>query len=552
MIFTDRTIIVQKGISSINDTIILYRGDKGVEIRFTLNEGSPFRFGSGASPNIIEKTEAAYGQLIIKRPNDLPAVFSEIAPTNKGKLVFTITTEMIDEITEVGNYTFQIRLFDENRESRATLPEVIDGIEIREPIAMEGESTTDIVGLATVGYALTIAGTQEDAFDAEGNYNKTAWVTGDRITAEKLNKIEDGIEVALQNSYDDTAIKTEIETLKATDIAGIKTDIGTAQLTTTAQDLKSAINEVNTQCKDIAVKKIHQFDSVASMKSYDLSVGEVCCTLGYHAVNDGGGAKYYITSTATSSYGGIDVIPLDNGNKAVLIIDSDIVNSAVFGDSIESTDDTTFLNNLFKYSCATNIEVKMIKGKNYKTTGGLYFTTNFKVDFNNATLFLIDGSNRAFFENLDAYADVTEDTKVRNVVIKNVNVNGNSPNNCSSTEYKSGIFIDAYNLSHCTFENIKLSYCYRNNFNIYYAEYLTFKDIDISHMGEEVDGCDIAGGNYGIEVNNAKHITLKNIRGTDLVGGTAHIRYTDFITINNLYCYNHYKKSETDGLVALT
>ena len=194
MIFTDRTIIVQKGTGSINDTIILYRGDKGVEIRFTLNEGSPFRFGSGASPNIIEKTEAAYGQLIIKRPNDLPAVFSEIAPTNEGKIVFTITAEMIDEITEVGNYTFQIRLLDESRNSRATLPEVVNGIEIREPIATEDITDTNEVGIAAVGYALTTAGVSEDAFDAEGNYNKTTWGTGDRITASKLNKIEAGIE----------------------------------------------------------------------------------------------------------------------------------------------------------------------------------------------------------------------------------------------------------------------------------------------------------------------------------------------------------------------
>ena len=140
MIFTDRTIIVQKGTSSINDTIILYRGDRDIEVRFTLNEGSPFKFGSGASPNIIEKTEAAYGQLIIKAPNDLPAVFSEIAPTNNGKIVFTITAEMIDEITEVGNYTFQIRLLDESRNSRATIPEVVNGIEIREPIAIENSS----------------------------------------------------------------------------------------------------------------------------------------------------------------------------------------------------------------------------------------------------------------------------------------------------------------------------------------------------------------------------------------------------------------------------
>ena len=194
MIFTERTISVQKGTSSINDTIVLYRGDKDVEIRFALNEGSPFRFGSGASPNIIEKTEAAYGQLVIKAPNDLPSIFSEMSPTNEGKIVFTITAEMIDEITEVGNYTFQIRLFDESRNSRATIPEVVNGIEIREPIATEDVTDTNEVGVATVGYAMTTAATPEDAFDGEGNYNKTTWKTGDRITAAKLNKIEAGID----------------------------------------------------------------------------------------------------------------------------------------------------------------------------------------------------------------------------------------------------------------------------------------------------------------------------------------------------------------------
>ena len=142
MIFTDRTVIVQKGTSSINDIIVLYRGDKNVEIRFTLSEGSPFRYGSGASPNIIEKTEAAYGQLVIKGPDNLPAIFSEVAPTNEGKIVLKITGEMIDEIDEVGNYSFQIRLFDENKNSRVTLPEVNNGIEIREPIASEDTSST--------------------------------------------------------------------------------------------------------------------------------------------------------------------------------------------------------------------------------------------------------------------------------------------------------------------------------------------------------------------------------------------------------------------------
>ena len=194
MIFTDRTVIVQKGTSSINDTIVLYRGDREVEIRFTLNESSPFKFGSGVTPNIIEKTEAAYGQLVIKTPGDKAPIFSEITATKKGAITFTITAEMIDEITEVGNYTFQIRLLDENKEGRVTIPEVVNGIEVREPIATEDISDTNEVGIAAVGYALTTAGTTEDTFDTQGNYNKTTWGTGDRITAAKLNKIEAGID----------------------------------------------------------------------------------------------------------------------------------------------------------------------------------------------------------------------------------------------------------------------------------------------------------------------------------------------------------------------
>ena len=174
MIFTDRTVIVQKGTSSINDTIILYRGDRDVEIRFTLNEGSPFRFGSGASPNIIEKTEAAYGQLVIKAPNNLPAIFSEVASTNEGKIIFTITGEMIDEISEVGNYSFQIRLFDESMNSRVTLPEVNGGIEIREPIASEDTSSTVVISYDAATKSLAV----NDDLVSYNENTKTLYIEG--------------------------------------------------------------------------------------------------------------------------------------------------------------------------------------------------------------------------------------------------------------------------------------------------------------------------------------------------------------------------------------
>ena len=145
MIFTNRTITVKRGVSSINEPIILYRGDKEVEIRFALKEKAPFIFNKEADSNIIENSEAAYGQLVIKTPNDLPAIFSEVTPTSEGEIVFKITGEMIDEITEVGNYSFQIRLFNESMNSRVTLPEVNGGIEIREPIASEDTASTVVI-----------------------------------------------------------------------------------------------------------------------------------------------------------------------------------------------------------------------------------------------------------------------------------------------------------------------------------------------------------------------------------------------------------------------
>ena len=174
MIFTDRIIKVKRGISSISEPIILYRGDREVEIRFTLKEEAPFMFNKEAESNIIENSEAAYGQLIIKTPNDLPAIFSEVAPTNEGKIVFKITGEMIDEITEVGNYSFQIRLFDESINSRVTLPEVNGGIEIREPIASEDTASTVVITYDATAKRLIIS----DDFVSYDENTKTLRIEG--------------------------------------------------------------------------------------------------------------------------------------------------------------------------------------------------------------------------------------------------------------------------------------------------------------------------------------------------------------------------------------
>lgn len=215
MIFTESTIKISNNVSKMDSTIVLYRGDKNVEIRFTILQ-SPFKYSNTVATNVIESTNASYGQLVIKTPNDKPPIFSEVSSTKEGTVLFTITKEMIDEIEEVGVYTFQIRLMDENKQSRVTIPPVENGIEIKEPIAIEDDNTTNVVGLAKANYAVaTLSDVDTPAFDDAGKYIKTNWNDGDIITNTSLNKIEEGIYTTNENvtatkKYVDDKIKTAI------------------------------------------------------------------------------------------------------------------------------------------------------------------------------------------------------------------------------------------------------------------------------------------------------------------------------------------------------
>ena len=197
MIFTERQITVRKGVSTIDEPIILYRGDFEVELRFTIME-TKYRFKNGV--NLVDSEKAANAQLALLAP-DGTNVFTEIGKCENGTAIFVLTKEMIDELSEVGKYSFQIRLFDYYRESRISIPPVEFGIEVREPVASEDH--TNAVDQAMVGYSIAKTSVLDEpvpeTFDDYGQYNKTDWETGDRITEGKLNKIEDAIDKINQN-----------------------------------------------------------------------------------------------------------------------------------------------------------------------------------------------------------------------------------------------------------------------------------------------------------------------------------------------------------------
>ena len=121
MIYTDRTVTVSNNECKIDSPVVLYRGDKNITIRLQLINCS--------------YSEATKGQLIIKAPNKIITMNQSVLKNNV--LAVQITADMIDEVIEVGTYDFHIRLLDDN--SAVTLPPVMEGIEVREPIAIENE-----------------------------------------------------------------------------------------------------------------------------------------------------------------------------------------------------------------------------------------------------------------------------------------------------------------------------------------------------------------------------------------------------------------------------
>lgn len=135
MIYTASKITIKNYQATIDKTIILYRGDRNVKIQFEIFE-SVFRQYRVEGRNVISNLNASYGQLVVEKP-DHTHFLSDIAPTQDGKVIFTIPGGLIDETAEVGKYTFQIRLYNDDKTSRVTLPPVAGGIDIVEPIISE-------------------------------------------------------------------------------------------------------------------------------------------------------------------------------------------------------------------------------------------------------------------------------------------------------------------------------------------------------------------------------------------------------------------------------
>lgn len=117
---------------------------------------------------------------------------------------------------------------------------------------------TDIDNIKTNLGTAELTTTAQDVKGAINElHTKSNDVASKIITTEERNKLNS------LNNYNDTAIKN--------DINNIKTDLGTDELTTTAKDVKGAVNEVAAQYKDIANKTIttEERTKLTNLENYD-------------------------------------------------------------------------------------------------------------------------------------------------------------------------------------------------------------------------------------------------------------------------------------------
>lgn len=181
--------------AKLNKDIFLFRGNRNIHYYFSI-KGARFTF-SKENEDLLESSNAIYAAVTVVKPNGVE-VANAIAPVEDGLIHLKVTEDLIDEEVEVGDFDLVFDLFDDN-EGAVTIPKIKGQFHVQERPCTTSIGTlsgnVNVVNQAVVDLAIA---TQENeqliVVDDDGKYVKTTWVKGDKISIERLNKIEEGIE----------------------------------------------------------------------------------------------------------------------------------------------------------------------------------------------------------------------------------------------------------------------------------------------------------------------------------------------------------------------
>ena len=184
-----------------NEKMFIYRNDIGVDMYIELTNLT-YEFDGSKNFKFVNA--------LFKTPSDVVHAVNNLSVVD-GRIKFSFNQEVVANIQEIGKYELQFQIFDKDK-NRLTIPSYF--FEVKEPLGnTQIEFKEGIIDFSCVDYSYVSESSSVDLFAVEDGYIKTNWRTGDLITSERMNNIEDGIEMALSRETEQLLLE-EIELLK--------------------------------------------------------------------------------------------------------------------------------------------------------------------------------------------------------------------------------------------------------------------------------------------------------------------------------------------------
>lgn len=305
------------------------------------------------------------------------------------------------------------------------------------------------IGMLPTSYKASL--TYEEQILAIGHYLETVVYPAINQNAEALEELQ-GLFIALQdyvnNYFDNLDVQTEINN---------KID----EMVESGDFQEIILNYIN-----VTINYNTYEEMITDLSTKDLSNLLKVKTLGYHAINDNGGANYLITNTP-NAYNGFKIDLNNNGFYLILLNPENIKQFGAYGDNIHNdltafNNAITTIDNIF-INCGTyKIDGQIIvnkRGLNLigESKNNTILNTNEPILFNNfgtkkiyLTNFTLNGTNK-INDGIEIYTDVVMADQYP--VIENIEISNCKTGIYTHSDYNSsaikGIRIDKVDIHDC-------------------------------------------------------------------------------------------------------
>lgn len=207
----DVTLNIDGKTAKFDDMVYIFKGDRDIQLNIKIIDTKMKFSRTNISGNVLTPLpKGCYARVGLVKPKGGDPVIRDRVAIEDDKVKFLIDSTVCDELDEVGIHKIQIQIYalDDDASPRWTLPSAAE-LEVCKP-DVDFDGITPIVGLAKAGLSMTISegDTTIVDFNEDGTYNKTTWSSGDVISTEKLNKIENVLDHNVNKTREhDTQIK---------------------------------------------------------------------------------------------------------------------------------------------------------------------------------------------------------------------------------------------------------------------------------------------------------------------------------------------------------